>query len=74
MTNITWNTPGAMAEHDAHHNDYYLEVSVIEPDGEVIGYRWEVRYESEWLDSDPFDCGIVGSLDQAKNDAQGAAF
>jgi hypothetical protein len=73
VTDIIWNTPGAMAEHDAYHNGYYLEVSGIEPDGEVIGYRWEVRHEGEWLDSNPFDCGIVGSLNQAKNDAQGAA-
>jgi hypothetical protein len=73
-----------MAEHDAYHNGYYLEVSsvnvpsspnriVIEPDGEVIGYRWEVRHESEWLDSSPFDYGIVSSLNQAKNNAQIAA-
>jgi hypothetical protein len=62
-----------MAEHDAYHNGYYLEVSVIDPDGEVIGYRWEVRCEDDWLDAEPFDYGIVGSLDHAKNDAQRAA-
>lgn len=72
MTDITWDSPGAMADHDAYYNDYYLEVWTLDPDGKTIGYRWEVRREDDWLDPEPLDYGIVSNLEQAKNDAQGA--
>lgn len=67
---IKWNSPGAMSDYDCYHNGYYMEIYPVEPDGEVIGYRWEVRRENDWLDPEPLDYGIVGDLTSAKSEAE----
>jgi hypothetical protein len=67
---VEWNEPGAMAEYDAYHNGYYLEIYRLD---ESDGWRWEIRREDEWLDGEPLDYDILVSLDEAKQDAERAA-